>query len=102
MDRRLDLHQKLETVVGCKRVHFQPPPTIKLNYPCIVYAQSNGNTKFAANMPYTFVKKYNVTLMDRNPDSSFVREIAMSFPRCVMDRAYTADGIHHYVFTIYH
>lgn len=102
MGRRSDLGKKLEAVVGCDRVYFQPPPSIKLNYPCIVYSQSNGKTTFAENMPYTFTKKYMVTLIDRNPDSTFVRQIAMSFPMCVMDRSYTADGLHHYVFTIFY
>lgn len=108
MDRRLDLHQKLAAIMGCEceghncRVYFQPPPSKKLIYPCIIYEVSTGNTTFAENMPYTFTKRYSVTIIDRNPDNEFVSRMAMSFPMCTMDRAYSADNLHHYVFTLYY
>lgn len=82
-------------------VKYQPPPDYKLRYPCCIYEQSNGKTIFASNLPYTFTKKYEVTIIDRNPDTDYVEKMAMRFPMCVMDRAYPADGLNHYVFTIY-
>lgn len=82
-------------------VKYQPPPSYKLTYPCCLYEQSNGKTQFAANMPYTFTKKYTVTIIDRNPDTDYVEMMAMHFPMCVMDRAYAVDGLNHYVFTLY-
>lgn len=85
----------------CAMVVFQPPPNYKLTYPCLLYERSNGKTRFAANIPYTFTNKYTVTIIDRNPDTSYLEMMAMRFPMCVMDRAYAADGLNHYVFTLY-
>lgn len=102
MAQRLDLQARLEEMMGpCAEVKYQPPPNYKMSYPACRYEQSNGNTKFAANKPYVFTKKYSVTIIDRNPDTDYVEMMAMRFPMCVMDRAYTADGLNHYVFTIY-
>lgn len=108
MDRRLDLQKKLAEIMGCDhrgpgcRVYFQPSSKTKLVYPCIIYEQSTGKTEFASNMPYTFIKRYSVTVIDRNPDTDYVREMAMRFPMCTMDRSFPADNLHHYVFTLYY
>lgn len=102
MGQRLDLQYALEDLMGpCATVLFQPPPNYKLTYPCLLYERSNGKTQFAANMPYTFTNKYTATIIDRNPDTPYVEMMAMRFPMCVMDRAYVADGLNHYVFTIF-
>lgn len=102
MAQRLDLQAELEDLMGAGvMVKFQPPPNYKLTYPCCLYELSGGDTKFANNMPYTFEKKYSVTIIDRNPDTNYVEMMAMHFPKCVFDRAYIADGLNHYVFTLY-
>lgn len=100
MDRRLELDSKLRSLVP--HVYFQPPPSVQLQYPCVIYEQSNGHTTFASNFPYTFQKKYSLILIDRNPDTAFVTTLATYFPMIVMDRAYTADGLNHYAFTLYY
>lgn len=103
MASRLQLDQELRELIGKSgHVYFQPPPSYKLKYDCIIYEQSNGKTDFAANMPYNFTKKYNLTLITRDPDTPLVRELAMRFPMIVMDRAYSADNLNHYVFTLYY
>lgn len=102
MGQRLDLQMKLEDLMGAGRlVKFQPPPNTELTYPCILYEQSNGKTRFANNYPYTFRKKYTVTLIDPDPDSVYVEMLATSFQMIVMDRTYVADNLNHYVFTLY-
>ena len=37
MDRRLKLQTLLESIKGVSKVYFQPPETVKMSYPCIVY-----------------------------------------------------------------
>lgn len=102
MAQRLDLQAELESLMGaCATVKFQPPPGYQLTYPACVYEQSNGRTIFASNMPYTFTKKYTVTIIDRNPDTNYVEMMAMHFPMCTMDRTFQTSGLNHYVFTLY-
>lgn len=94
---------ELEKLLGSNvDVEFQPPPSYKLRYPVLVFEQSNGKTRFASNYPYTFTKKYNLTYITRNSDDSNVELIATHFMMIVMDRAYVADNLYHYAYTLYY
>ena len=52
MDSRPNLQTKLEQILGSRNVYFQPPESIKLNYPAIVYKRSNIQNTFADNEVY--------------------------------------------------
>ena len=41
MKTRLELDEELVKILGSKNVYFQPPESLKLNYPAIVYSLSN-------------------------------------------------------------
>ena len=70
MGSRLDLQTRLESIPGVRKVYFQPPESIKIDYPCIIYERSRINTKFADNLHYIDKTGYTVTVIDRNPDSA--------------------------------
>lgn len=99
MGQRLDLQKILENT-GAKKVYFQPPNGVKMEYPCIVYSRTSGDTQFADNLPYKFKKRYQVMIIDKSPDSALVDRVAM-IPSAVYDRHYTADHLHHDVFNLY-
>jgi hypothetical protein len=101
MGRRLELHQILTDVLGSKNVYFQPPASVKLVYPCIIYRYETGDTQFADDLPYIFVRKYQIQVIDPNPDTEIPDKIAQ-LPRCLNDRNYTADNLNHYTFNIYY
>ena len=101
MGRRTDLHDIFVAILGSNHVYFQPPASVRLEYPCIIYEHSRNNTRFADNVPYSITRQYTVTAIDRNPDSKIPDEIA-KLSMCTMDRSYTADNLNHYVFTIYY
>ena len=101
MGERLSLHAKLIQLLGSNNVYFQPPESIKLTYPCIVYRRSSGDTKFSNDMPYLYTQAYELTLIDKNPDSSYVKAIASGFPMIRYNRHYINDNLNHDVFTIY-
>lgn len=84
----------------CPNVYFQPPESVKLLYPCIIYNRSSGDTQFADNNPYVFQKRYQVMVIDPDPDSEILEKVA-SMPMCVMDRHYTANNLNHDVFNLY-
>jgi len=100
MGRRLDLHAILVSLLGSNNVYFQPPPTVQMKYPCIVYKRDNVQTTFANDQPYTRVKQYLVTVIDTNPDSIIHDKIG-SLPKCVYDRFYTADNLNHDVYRLF-
>lgn len=95
---RLDLQDAFENL--CPNVYFQPTPSIKLNYPCIIYEVRSGDTIYADDLPYRFMHSYTVTYVDSDPDATTPIEIAkMRF--CKMDRRFTSDNLYHTIFIIY-
>lgn len=100
MGQRLDLHQILVDLLGTSNVYFQPPTNVQMQYPCIVYARDNAVTKFADNSPYRYTKRYQVTVVDRNPDSPIPDKVA-KLPMCIFNRFFTAGNLNHDVFNIY-
>lgn len=100
MARRLELQTKLEEILDSSEVYFQPPPSIRMAYPAIVYELADINVKHANNLIYNQNSGFKVTLMDKNPDSLFVSEI-LKLPRCKFNTFFTSDNLNHFVFTIY-
>lgn len=101
MDSRPNLQNLLENVLGNRNVYFQPPSSIKLCYPAIVYSREEVETKFANNFHYLDTIGYKVTLIDKDPECPIFKEL-LKLPYCKFDRHYVADNLHHDVFTIYY
>jgi hypothetical protein len=100
MRPRTELQTLLETVIGSKQVYFQPPSSLQIKYPCIVYERSNANTIFADNYPYKSDKRYTITVIDKDPDS-LIPDKVLKLQQCNYDRHFTADNLHHDVFNLY-
>jgi hypothetical protein len=100
MANRLDLQALLEDLLGSQNVYYQPPESVKMNYPAIVYALKDIENTFADNGVYLSNHKYLVTVIDKNPDSSFI-DIVAKLPTCQFVRHYKSDNLNHYVFTLY-
>lgn len=99
MGSRLGLQDLLKTLAG--NVYFQPPESLKLNYPCIVYSRSDIDTKFADDIPYAHSKQYQLIVIDKDPDSSIPGKVAL-LPMCTFDRHYTANNLNHDIFDLYY
>lgn len=98
MATRLETHTKLLGV--CDTVYYQPPETFKMTYPCIVYELSRDNLLHADDRAYRRKKQYQVTVIDRDPDSQLPDRLSELF-NTGMERHYTADNLHHFVYTIF-
>lgn len=101
MADRSDLHALLVAVVGdANRVYFQPPPNNQMQYPCIVYRWDRELTKFADNYPYNNVRGYQLTIIDRDPDSEIPGQVG-KLPMCTFDRFFPSDNLNHFVYNIF-
>ena len=98
MGQRLDLHQILLTITS--HVYFQPPTNVKLEYPCIVYHRGFADTRFADDFPYSYTKRYMITVIDSDPDSEIPSKVA-ALPMSLFNRFYTADELNHDVYNVY-
>ena len=97
---RLELQTILEGVLGSKHVYFQPPSTIKMVYPCIVYQRSASLTEFGNGHPYIINERYQMTLITRDPDDPRIQKL-LQLPRCAHSTHFKVDGLNHDVFNIY-
>lgn len=101
MASRLELHELLCEVLGSRHVFFQPPSSIKMVYPAIVYSRNEIDNVFADNSVYKQSWRYTVTVIDEDPDSEIVERMS-KLPKCKFDRNFTSDNLNHDVFTIYY
>lgn len=100
MNTRLDLHEVLCNVLGSTNVYFQPPESVKMQYPAIVYSRDDLENFHANNGVYVQSPAYQVIVIDADPDSGIVDRVS-KLPMCTFDRHYKADNLNHDVFTIY-
>jgi hypothetical protein len=100
MGKRVDLQALLEQIPGPRKVYFQPPANVAMEYPVILYERDYAETTYANNAPYRYTKRYQVTVIDRNPDSEIPDKVA-ALPLCKFNRHFVTQGLHHDVFNIY-
>lgn len=100
MGTRLQLQTLLEGLLGSRNVYFQPPANLEMNYPAIVYARDNMDSIFADNDPYRVTKRYQVTVIDKNPDSTIPDKV-IGLRHCAYSRGFKADNLNHDIFTLY-
>lgn len=98
---RVDFHATLEKAAGNTNVYFQPPSTVKMKYPAIVYERGNIQNSFADDLVYVQAISYKVTVMDKNPDSEIVKRISQ-LPTARFVQHFTADNLNHDVFIIFY
>lgn len=100
MGQRLALQTLLEGILGSRNVYFQPPESLLLKYPAIVYNRDYELSQHADNSPYHKRKRYLVTYIDQNPDSD-VPDKLTSLPMSTFVRHFTAAQLNHDIINIY-
>lgn len=100
MAPRQSLQELLEDLNGDDHVYFQPSENVQMEYPCIVYERDSMDVKFADNTLYSGTMRYQVKVIDRDPDSVVAVKLAQ-WPLCRFDRFFVAENLNHDVFTLY-
>lgn len=101
MDRRLNLQRLLVDILGTNNVYHQPPENIKMQYPAIVYSKETELDKYADNVKYNARDRYQLTVIDRNPDSTIPDKITKLLFASHNTR-FAREGLNHDVFTLYY
>lgn len=105
MNNRLTLHQLLLGILDpsrrIKNVYFQPPPSVSLKYPAIIYRRSKIQNDHADDIIYKSKVRYEVTVVDSDPESPIIERM-FTLRYCEHDRHYASDNLNHDVFTLYY
>lgn len=100
LNRRVELQSLLEELLGSRSVYFQPPENVKMKYPAIVYELDLIRADHADNRPYILRDRYQVTVIDRDPESDIPSKVA-ELPKCSFSNAFASEGLNHYIFALY-
>lgn len=96
---RKQLSQLLRGITS--NVYYQPPESVRLVYPCIIYTLARLSTDYADNVHYRDMKQYDVVIISQTPDPEILDQMLYTIPFCRLDRAYTASNLYHYACTLY-
>lgn len=108
MRTRLEFRQALLRILeeagvdlsGGGHLYFQPPETVRMRYPAIVYELSDVPARYADNQPYRQTRRYMVTVIDKDPDST-IWEAVSRLPSASFNRFFTADNLNHWALSVY-
>ena len=100
MGTRLDFQALLEGLQEGVSVYFQPPSNISMTFPAIVYNRDYLATEFADNIPYSNTVRYQVTVIDSDPDSLIPAKVAQ-LPLMKFVRHYTTENLNHDLYYVY-
>ena len=97
---RTELQKLLEDILGSEYVYFQPPVSMQLHYPCIVYERNTYVPRFANNETYIRRTRFTIKLITKDPDSPFA-EALEDIPYCSHTRNYIVDNLVHDIYDLY-
>lgn len=100
-EKRKELQIILENILGSDQVYFQPPETIKMSYPAIVFSFDSIDNKKANNKQYITRFVFHATLITKSVNSDQFLNALLNLEYCSLDKPYMSDGLYHYPFTIY-
>lgn len=102
MDSRQKLQEELENILGSRNVYFQPPASVKMKYPAIVYVLDTADQRYADNKIYHFKFKWTLTYINKELNLEMIEKIAKSFSLCSYNSHYISDGLYHDTYTLYY
>lgn len=102
MGRRLNLQAELEEILGSKNVYYQPPSTVSLKYPCIIYSLTRTNTIRADNRIYKATNEYHVKHIFKSLESEKKDDLLNHFLMISHDARFVADKMYNDEFTLYY
>jgi hypothetical protein len=102
MRTRLDLHAEFKELLGSDEVYYQPPESICMRYPAIVYKKTRIGIRHADNYPYLFMPNYEVEVIYLDPDEDWMNKMFKHFKYVSFSREFVMNNLHHSVFNLYY
>ena len=105
-DRRIKFHGLLCEILSCPiegercRCYFQPPESVKMSYPAIVYSLDDIDKTYANDGVYLSKRRYTIVVIDKDPDTNLVQKVT-NLPMSRFDRHFKKDNLNHYIFNVY-
>lgn len=88
--------------IGDSHIYIDPPENILMEYPCTRVRVQGGRARYSDNSTHIFTPSWELIHISYEPDDEFMINIMRAFSRITFQRHYTADGLHHYSYTLYY
>lgn len=96
--RREELH---DVLLGfADNVYYQKPVNTVMLYPCIVYKKTGMDSVYANNMVYQSDTSYQLTVIDRDPDSEIPEMVLNNLQMCSAGTTFVFDKLHHTILNL--
>lgn len=99
--RSQELQALFEELLGSSEVYYNPPMSVQMHYPAIIYNRSNIGNTFASDSVYMQNYRYEITVIADDPDCEYIDKVS-KLPMCSHDRAFVSGNLYHNVFTLYY
>lgn len=100
--RRLLLHDEFKEALGIKNIYFQPPTSIKMKYPCLVYKLDIPRMENADDRVYKKTWRFQLTYITKDPDDIMIDKILDHFSMISFSRNYVTDNLIHNIYNLYY
>lgn len=99
--RSQELQAAFEELLESRNVYYNPPESVEMHYDAIRFKRSKINNTFASDTVYVQLPPtFEVMVITRDPDAPIIEKVS-KLPRCRFITSYTADNLHHNIFTIH-
>lgn len=98
---RENLSKIFREIMGSNNVYFQPTTGTKMNYPCIIYKLEGLESFKADDINYQKHKRWFITVIDYDPDSTIYLQLCDRFKYCDLDRTAVNDNLNHWYLTLF-
>ena len=95
---RSSLHNTLLLITS--NVYFQPPASLVMKYPCIIYKMDDILDTHANDKRYLSSKRYLITVVDRNPDTILYEKV-LELPYSKFETTFVKDNLYQHICSLY-
>lgn len=100
--RRYEFSDLLKKVTGITTTYYQPPESIKMVYPCIVYEKARPFVAKANDHAYLTMQAYDVQVICKDPDNTYAEKLLDAFSYASFGSRFVSDNLYHDNLTIYY
>lgn len=93
---------ELRSLLDTNFVYYQPPESVKIHYPCVIIKRARPFTLYANNHNYHRRQLFELTVIDKDPDSPYIAAIADHYEYCRVANHFTKDDLNHDVIELYY
>ena len=95
-----ELHEILCSILGSRYVYYQPPESIRMSYPAIVYSLDSITERHANDTKYLQHRRYQIQYISRDPNEKIIDKL-LELPYSSFDRRFEVDNLYHDCIQLY-